>query len=398
MLSAAPMLVEGEKSFYIFASEQYDANGGLAKYSVKICDSEKREIKAWELDTKRGPHTHLYDLGEKHTSHVPFGGSYTDIAAGMMEVAQMYDPSSGTVRESWFDFESAEIIEDEKRGALLLQLEAVRNEADRVLHAGHKVVRVGQDALDLVGVAEDFFRALPGDSALPPGAWDHQKAQWRAYQDKVSGYIVPFNLVDTVESGTTLTTFATTTLMLDPNLIPSLPEYARPTVRAAVDRLQDLIDRGDWVRKVQVEFARLGLAASPTGDSDPWRLLAEAQEALRQPSSPGTSPSAVLIPTREAVEQTITWLLQQRPLQEPASAWNAKIQSVGRQLGRITVLADEFDRLASDADQLIKALSGAKQRAYSRDEVHSLLKQALVFLLAFLQALDARKLRSPSST
>jgi len=398
MLSAAPMLVEGEKSFHVFASEQYDASGALAKYSVKICDSAKREIKAWELDTKRGKHTHLYDLGRKERSHAPFAGSYTDIAAEIMEVVRMYDPSSGTIRDAWFEPESSVKIEDDRRKALLREIQAARNAADRVLYAGHKVVRAGQDARDLAGVAEGFFRALPDDSALRPGIWDNQLAQWGALHDKMRSYVVSFHLPEIVASGTTLTTFSTTTVMFNPDLISSLPDDVRPTVRAAVARLHDLIDREDWVPKTRAEFARLGLSASAKCDTDPLRLLAEAQDALLQPSSPETSPSGVLIPMREAIEQAITWLLPQRPRQEPAPTWREKIRSIGRQAGRATVLVDEFDRLAADATKLIDALSGAKQRAYSRDDVHMLFKQALIFLLAFLRALDEKKLRSTPPT
>ncbi len=67
MLSAAPRIVRGDKEFHIFASEQYDAAGQLAKYSIRICDSEKRSIRAWDLDLKLGQHTHEYADGEKES-------------------------------------------------------------------------------------------------------------------------------------------------------------------------------------------------------------------------------------------------------------------------------------------------------------------------------------------
>jgi hypothetical protein len=54
MVSAAPYIKHGQKAFFIYASEQYDENGELKKYSVKLCNAAKAEIKAWELDTKRG--------------------------------------------------------------------------------------------------------------------------------------------------------------------------------------------------------------------------------------------------------------------------------------------------------------------------------------------------------
>lgn len=99
MISAAPSFVHGEKCFVIFASEQYDAEGCLAKYAVKVGDENGRELKAWDLDTKRGKHVHRYDRGDKDPRHIPFVGSYDDIAAEIMQVVRMYDPGTGNLDE-----------------------------------------------------------------------------------------------------------------------------------------------------------------------------------------------------------------------------------------------------------------------------------------------------------
>jgi hypothetical protein len=90
MLSAAPAIKAGMKTFYLFASEQYDSSHTLTKYSIKLCDDQKNELKAWELDTKRGQHVHLYSNSEKEASHLPFEGSIEDIAAQIMGFMRMY--------------------------------------------------------------------------------------------------------------------------------------------------------------------------------------------------------------------------------------------------------------------------------------------------------------------
>ena len=97
MLSAAPKIIQGEKSFQIFASEQYGNEGATVKYSIKICDGHGREIKAWELDTKRGKHIHLYLAGKKDHTHHPFRGSFKDIVDEIMSVMRGYDPKTQRV-------------------------------------------------------------------------------------------------------------------------------------------------------------------------------------------------------------------------------------------------------------------------------------------------------------
>jgi hypothetical protein len=92
MLSAAPAITAGEKSFNIYASEQYDRDNRLVKYSIKLCDGAKRQLRAWELDTKRGQHQHVYENNVKDPDHRPHEGSIPDIANEMMSVMRMAEP------------------------------------------------------------------------------------------------------------------------------------------------------------------------------------------------------------------------------------------------------------------------------------------------------------------
>jgi len=89
MLSAAPAIKAGPKSFFIFVTEEYDSAGSLAKYAVKLTDGGKRALRSWDLDTKRGPHTHDYTSGEKEPGHTPWSGSLEDVAAEMMDIMRM---------------------------------------------------------------------------------------------------------------------------------------------------------------------------------------------------------------------------------------------------------------------------------------------------------------------
>src|SRR5678815_1900989 len=65
MRSAVPVVSHGRRTFHVFAVEQYSQDDSLTKYSVTVCDDAKKQLKAWHLDTKRGPHLHEFVDGQK---------------------------------------------------------------------------------------------------------------------------------------------------------------------------------------------------------------------------------------------------------------------------------------------------------------------------------------------
>jgi len=69
------ILKAGEKSFFIYASEQYLARGNLTKYSIKLCDGQKQQLKVWKLDTKHSQHKHIYLDNSKVPTHIGFTGT-----------------------------------------------------------------------------------------------------------------------------------------------------------------------------------------------------------------------------------------------------------------------------------------------------------------------------------
>lgn len=90
MLSAAPMIVAGEKTFFLFVVEEYDPSGVLRKYTIKLCDGDRVELYSWDLDTKSGQHMHDYLDGKKVEAHLLFEGTIEDIAARVMDAMRMY--------------------------------------------------------------------------------------------------------------------------------------------------------------------------------------------------------------------------------------------------------------------------------------------------------------------
>jgi hypothetical protein len=90
MVSAAPAIRAGAKSFSMYVIEQSDKAHILAKYVIKLCDSDGIALKSWDLDKKRGQHFHKYDNGTKLPDHFPHQGGIAQIADEIMEVMRMH--------------------------------------------------------------------------------------------------------------------------------------------------------------------------------------------------------------------------------------------------------------------------------------------------------------------
>jgi len=90
VLSAAPYVKQGEKSFYIFAVEQYDSNGKIEKYFINLCNRFKKLIKPYHYDIKRGSHTHKIVDGKKEKKHNKFPKKFDDIINDMLDQMRIY--------------------------------------------------------------------------------------------------------------------------------------------------------------------------------------------------------------------------------------------------------------------------------------------------------------------
>jgi hypothetical protein len=86
--------------------------------------------------------------------------------------------------------------------------------------------------------------------------------------------------------------------------------------------------------------------------------------------------------------------LPKRPTQERTSGNREKVRSIVKQCRRSAVKDEQIERFANEAFDLNDLLSDAKQATFTRDEVREYMNRALLFLRAFLQAIDEKKLRT----
>ena len=147
-----------------------------------------------------------------------------------------------------------------------------------------------------------------------------------------------------------------------------------------------------WDEELENDFRRLGLDVVTYGRS-PLDLIRESQIALLNPSGSEPSPTSVLIPMRECINQVLAGLLRRRPTQQPASHDRDKVNSICSQLARDGIESGTIGNLAHEADQLVNQLASAKQGTLSPQEIRSMFLRGKSFLKALLAVVDEAKMR-----
>lgn len=163
-----------------------------------------------------------------------------------------------------------------------------------------------------------------------------------------------------------------------------------PAIQQTVAFYSALERRQESTEQLREAIVRCGLDSRQGDRRSVLEFLNEAEDAITS----GTSPIAVLIPLREAINAAIESLLRRSRGQEPASTWKEKVLSIGRRCGKANLPSGYFDRLADAANSQINELSGIKPRGISRVFVLVFFNDGLQFLLTLLDGVDETRLRS----
>ncbi len=279
---------------------------------------------------------------------------------------------------------------DKKKQDLLRLVSQVEDEASKITSQGREIVKQGQFTSDVARYTKQFIEAVP-DGFFSPTQWDAHTNIWQnaleratTYKDSL-GNPMSFALIadSTATSSTTIITSS---------LIVRLPPETQGAAQKAYEGFEQTLEQANIRKDIDTETNRLGLIAL-TGKETISSLLVQAEQAFTTPSIKEVSPPAVLIPLREAIDQTYSILLRRRPVQEPAKTDSDKVRSICTQCGQIGIDNAQIDLLTGEAPQLKKLLSGAKQDSLSRDVVREHLNRGLIYLLTLLRALDASKMK-----
>jgi len=156
---------------------------------------------------------------------------------------------------------------------------------------------------------------------------------------------------------------------------------------------EQLLEKSNLNKELEKEVRRLNLTTSQGGHESVLSLVQQAEQAFNIPSVKEISPSAVLIPLREAINRAFDDLLKRRPKQEKAKSRRDKTISICEQCLRSGVAKEQIELLANEANDLNNLLSAAKQAVMNRNQVRELMNRGFVFLRNFLGIIDENKMR-----
>ena len=281
--------------------------------------------------------------------------------------------------------------ESEKKDKLLEILGNAKKDADNLTSAGRDIVKKGQFAADLANCSEEYIRCLPDDSFFSPQQWDNQINAWTQWREEAGHAYAKFRIqaLDFASDSTSVATSAAISSVY----IPSLPQPSQAPARKAYERYEQLLEQLNEIKEFEAELNRLGLVSPGSGHEGILSLLRQSDHAFKMPSTKEVSPSAVLIPLREAINKSLADLLPKRPQQEAANGHRGKITSICKQCSRDGVSSTQIDQLANQAEELNNLLSRSKQDAMTRDRVRELMNRGFILLRSFLKTIDDNKLR-----
>ncbi len=281
--------------------------------------------------------------------------------------------------------------EDKKKKELLQVLNDVDNNAQSLKSKGIKIVERGQYISDLCHHNKEFIELIPNDSHLLPERWENQVFTWQNVNKQLIDINSKHDLVLTDSSSLSAT--VSSGYMISTEIISNLPQDIQVSAMPIFYKYEQFIEQSPLFQKINYEISRIGLPTDSTNKESAVSLLKQAGQAFKSPSVEGVSPSAVLIPLREAINCILSDLLPKRPKQEIAKGNKEKVRSICRQCSFEGIDSKQIEILANEVHVLNALLSGAKQNKFTRDHVRELLNRGLVFLLSLLQMIDNQKIR-----
>jgi hypothetical protein len=263
-------------------------------------------------------------------------------------------------------------MEDEqskKRDKLLQILGEVKRDAHDLTSKGRDIVKIGQFAADLANCTEDYIRCIPEDSFFTSRQWDDQIDSWIKWREG-AGYALKVFKIQPIEFANNSTSVATSAA-ISSVYISFLPQSVQGQARKAYEKYEQLLEQSNVIQELEAEIHRLGMAHAKTGRTSILSHLQQSYQAYKTPSTKEVSPSAVLIPLREAIDLALDELLKRRTQQEGAKGRKDKMISICRQCSRDGVSMSQIDQLANQVGELNDLLSGSKQDAMSRDLIQT---------------------------
>ena len=289
---------------------------------------------------------------------------------------------------------------------LLKGLGEVERKAKEVAANAKEVLQNAQLISDTAPPLRTLYDSIPV-SGMSQEEWARQNRNVKSWLGAAQSMpptftdIRSFAALSQAVANTSVSGIMTTyVLRLPPSPPPSTaaPPAYPPPIQQATEMLAAVVEKYPSMDAARAEMKRLGLDSRGRGSKSALQLLEDARTSLDAPVLDEGAVGRALILLREAINASVSELIQRRVPQEDAKSWKAKMASLGRHCGRGHLDAAHFDNLGFQAENLIDQLSGGKQKGLTRPDTQMLFVRALLFLASFLGSIDEKKLRPGSGT
>lgn len=209
--------------------------------------------------------------------------------------------------------------------------------------------------------------------------------------DIILGGLDSISIPSATASGTAVA-YSMTPLTKHSNFIRFVSFDKQDEVRAASNKLEQVLNKEADKNKVLPLLRQYGLSTAPPGKKSPVELFETAWAAFEGPVTQTAPVVTSLIPIRECINMTIEALLSRRPTQEKTKSEKDKILSICNQLAWSTIPKSAHQLLADQWHTLNNELSGSKEKNFDRANWLDYLRRATLLLLELLQTLDSSKM------
>jgi hypothetical protein len=164
---------------------------------------------------------------------------------------------------------------------------------------------------------------------------------------------------------------------------------------ALAERFRDLASLPRVRDDVAVLMKRLRLDVGGSAVRSPLENFTTAYEAFSVTADDSDPAISSLLPLRSCINDLIGILLLQRQQQEPSGNAQTKVRSILEQMGIDGIDTKQFDLISEQCKSILdRSLSPAKGKRFSRTEWQDALLTGTLWLKAFLESIDEKKMRS----
>jgi hypothetical protein len=279
-----------------------------------------------------------------------------------------------------------------KKLDLLAAIGEAKDEATSYMEIGRSMIERGQYVKDIADASETLIRSASLEK-LPEDEIDREVGAWGSAAHAIRSIVQGVSSQHDIGYVTSILTSAASGLIMYNGPSPSCSSIDPGAITIPVQRLNDVLEKADWMEQVRRQLVRLHLGSAISGVRSPQALLDEANTAYLRPSSGAPNPAAILIPLREAILALVAELLRRRPKQESTSSQRKKIESICAQCGRSTLDSGQVSHMADEYDRIVNDLSNSKQAQMDRQQIRASLTRGFAFLEGFLGMIDDTKLQ-----